>query len=117
TGERVYQRLGAIEAGEGRRVVVERLVGEPRGEAPRERPRREAPSGDDRPRRPARAVRDAGSNHRAPDDSRPPRREFRSDGRPRAGPPGGNGGFKGGPRGGPSGGKGGSKGGPHGKRP
>jgi 23S rRNA pseudouridine2605 synthase len=56
SGQRRHERVGAI-ASEGRRVVVERLVSEPKpdGERPRRRARddgpRQAPSGDDRPRR------------------------------------------------------------------
>ncbi|WP_162559273.1 pseudouridine synthase [Microvirga sp. 17 mud 1-3] len=46
--ERPRQRVGAIESGEGRKVVVERLVGETRDEAPardEERTRRPGPRG------------------------------------------------------------------------
>jgi 23S rRNA pseudouridine2605 synthase len=56
SGERKHERVGAI-ASEGGRVVVERLVSEPKpeGERPARRPRqdgsRPAPRGDDRPRR------------------------------------------------------------------
>jgi 23S rRNA pseudouridine2605 synthase len=49
SGERPRERVGAIAAGE-RKVVVERLVSEPKAERD-ERPKR-APGGDDRPRRP-----------------------------------------------------------------
>ncbi|HEX8166394.1 MAG TPA: pseudouridine synthase, partial [Beijerinckiaceae bacterium] len=56
SAERPRERVGAIRAGEGRKVLVERLVGEPRPErderAPRRDDRRPAPGGDDRPRRP-----------------------------------------------------------------
>ena len=59
SAERPRERVGAIEAGEGRKVVVERLVSEPRPErerpartpSGRDAPRRPAPSGEDRPRR------------------------------------------------------------------
>jgi 23S rRNA pseudouridine2605 synthase len=44
SGERPRQRVGSIQSGEGRKVMVERLVSEPREDRP-------APSGDDRPRR------------------------------------------------------------------
>jgi 23S rRNA pseudouridine2605 synthase len=84
SGARQHERVGAIKAGEGRKVLVERLVSEtkpdaerparkPRGEAPRR-----APSGDDRPRRrddrdswerPRRATRDEGG--RRDKDERP----------------------------------------------
>jgi 23S rRNA pseudouridine2605 synthase len=58
--ERPRERLGSVTAGVGRNVVVERLVSAPRADArsnagPRpdaRKPRREAPRGDDRPRRP-----------------------------------------------------------------
>ncbi|QFU15725.1 pseudouridine synthase [Microvirga thermotolerans] len=54
SAERQRQRVGAIATGEGRKVVVERLVSEPREEPPA-RPRksfgRPAPGGEDRPRR------------------------------------------------------------------
>jgi 23S rRNA pseudouridine2605 synthase len=49
SGERPRERVGAIASGE-RKVVVERLVSEPKPK-PAERPKR-APGGDDRPRRP-----------------------------------------------------------------
>ena len=59
SAERPRERVGAIEAGEGRKVVVERLVSEPRPErerparrpSGRDAPRRAAPGGEDRPRR------------------------------------------------------------------
>jgi 23S rRNA pseudouridine2605 synthase len=57
SGERKHERVGAIDAGQGRKVVVERLVSDPvpEGERPARRPRqdgpRPAPRGDDRPRR------------------------------------------------------------------
>ena len=58
--ERPRERVGSVAAGEGRNVVVERLVSAPRADgrsAEGRRPdarklRREAPRGDDRPRRP-----------------------------------------------------------------
>jgi 23S rRNA pseudouridine2605 synthase len=74
SAERLHQRVGTIQA-EGRKVVVERLVSEPRTEEPRppRKPRRDAdrpaPGGEDRPRR----HRDHGG------DERPPRRS-RDDG-------------------------------------
>ena len=70
-GERPRERVGAIKAPEGRKVLVERLVSQPRpeGERPprhrRDAPR-PAPGGDDRPRRP-KPPRDSGD--------RPPRRD------------------------------------------
>lgn len=93
SGERQHERVGAITAGEGRKVVVERLVSERKDETPRARPRREAPSGDERPRR-NRPERDFGERAPRParadrpgrdrtDGERPPRRDF-SDGPPRA---------------------------------
>ena len=70
-GERPRERVGAIKAPEGRKVLVERLVSQPRPEGerpPRHRrdARRPAPGGDDRPRRP-KPPRDSGD--------RPPRRD------------------------------------------
>jgi 23S rRNA pseudouridine2605 synthase len=136
SAERPRQRVGAIASGEGRKVVVERLVSEPRDEAPARRPRRDAdrpaPRGDDRPRRHGS---DRPSGARPEGDERPRKgrpgggrpsgdrpggdRPFRSrDGdrpfrsaedRPRRGPPRGEGPARGGPRGG-----GGFKGGPGG---
>ncbi|HEX2510811.1 MAG TPA: pseudouridine synthase [Microvirga sp.] len=50
--ERPRERVGAIKGTEGRKVVVERLVTQPREEErPARRPRPAAPGGDDRPRR------------------------------------------------------------------
>jgi 23S rRNA pseudouridine2605 synthase len=63
---RPHERVGAIRSGEGRKVVVERLVSEPRDERP-------APSGDDRPRRRSAAPPQRGES-RGPRDDRPPRR-------------------------------------------
>ncbi|MGO4572978.1 pseudouridine synthase [Microvirga sp. 2TAF3] len=82
SGERQRQRVGAIESGEGRKVVVERLVSEPRDEAPARRPRRDdvrsAPGGEDRPRRrmdrdeaPPRREREGGFARPRRDDERP----------------------------------------------
>ncbi|MBF9234916.1 pseudouridine synthase [Microvirga alba] len=55
TGQRAHQRVGAIESSEGRKVLVERLVSEPKEEAPARKPRRDAsrpaPGGEDRPHR------------------------------------------------------------------
>jgi 23S rRNA pseudouridine2605 synthase len=55
SAEREHERVGAITAGEGRKVLVERLVSTPAPE-PAETPRRAtakaAPGADDRPRRP-----------------------------------------------------------------
>jgi 23S rRNA pseudouridine2605 synthase len=64
-GARQHERVGVVQSGEGRKVLVERLVSEPkpederparrsRGDAPPRgdaRPRARAPGGDDRPRR------------------------------------------------------------------
>jgi 23S rRNA pseudouridine2605 synthase len=65
--ERPRQRAAAINS-DGRRVLVERLVSQPREEPAERRGRRPSPSGDDRPRRPRpsadRPVRDR-------DDARP----------------------------------------------
>ncbi|WP_210497333.1 pseudouridine synthase, partial [Microvirga antarctica] len=84
SGERPRERMSAIESGEGRKVMVERLVSAPREEAPAAEPRRvkvrgafgnRAPSGDDRPRR--RPERDESAPRRdfTSSDSRPPRRD------------------------------------------
>ena len=107
-GERPRERVGAIKAPEGRKVLVERLVSQPQpeGERPlrhrRDAPR-PAPGGDDRPRRPP-PPRELGD--------RPPRRDREGFGDrpprpPREGPgerPGG--GFRDGPRKGSGGFKG-----------
>ena len=79
-GERPRERVGAIKAPEGRKVLVERLVSQPRpeGERPlrhRRDARRPAPGGDDRPRRPQ-PPRDFGD--------RPPRRDREGFRRPSA---------------------------------
>jgi 23S rRNA pseudouridine2605 synthase len=65
SGERQRERVGAIASGEGRKVVVERLVRQPEEEAPAPRKARGAPAprGEDRPRR------------RDDRDGAPPRRE------------------------------------------
>ncbi|MFC4170610.1 pseudouridine synthase [Microvirga sp. GCM10011540] len=85
SGERQRQRVGAISSGEGRKVVVERLVSEPKEEAPARKPRREAdrfaPRADDRPRRSAadredrapRGSREGGFGRPRRDDDRPRR--------------------------------------------
>ena len=90
SGARQHERVGAIAAGAGRKVVVERLVSEtkPDGERPARKPRgeapRRAPSGDDRPRR--RDDRDASERPASRDPRRgtatgqgraPARRRFR----------------------------------------
>jgi 23S rRNA pseudouridine2605 synthase len=139
SAERPRQRVGAIASPEGRKVVVERLVSQPREEErPARRPRgegRPAPAGDDRPRRrgpapddrrEARGPREDRAPRTRGRDERPPRREggdrpFRSrdgdrperggEARPRRGPPRGDAPPRGGPRGGF---KGGGKGGPRG---
>ena len=88
SGARQHERVGAIAAGDGRKVVVERLVSEtkPDGERPARKPRgeapRRAPSGDDRPRR--RDDRDAvRSGRRRATRDEGPRRD--RDERPRGG--------------------------------
>ena len=43
SGERKHERVGAIRAGKGRKVVVERLVSEPKPERPARLPRDETP--------------------------------------------------------------------------
>ncbi|HEV2558949.1 MAG TPA: pseudouridine synthase [Microvirga sp.] len=136
--ERPRERVGAIAGAEGRKVVVERLVSQPRDEEerPSRRPRGEgrpqgdredrvrrgpAPGGrrparDDRSEREDRAPRGRSAGPGRRDDDRPFRgRDGERPGRPgedrpRRGPPGrgGFGGAKGGPRGGA---KGGTKGG------
>jgi len=137
TAERPRQRVGAI-AAEGRKVLVERLVSEPREEpreARRERPARpgrrpDAPAGDDRPHRRAgpagaRPYRSSGDERRSDrgprSESGPPRRPrpegerpFRGrsgDEAPRRGPPRGG---EDGPRRGPPRGAGRSGGPPRG---
>jgi 23S rRNA pseudouridine2605 synthase len=87
SAERPRQRVGAIASG-ARKVVVERLVSEPREEAPERRPRREAERGErapqgrreggfDRPRRdddrPRRAAGDKPFRARSEGDERPRR--------------------------------------------
>jgi 23S rRNA pseudouridine2605 synthase len=122
--ERPRQRVGAISSGEGRKVVVERLVSDRPDERPVRKPRREgpprpAPGAEDRPRRP-RPAGDRPFRPRRDDDERTQRGPARGDGPSRRGArtgPGGGGfkggGFKGGP-GGSRGGPGGSRGGPKG---
>ena len=83
SGARQHERVGAIAAGAGRKVVVERLVSEtkPDGERParkRGATRRGGPSGDDRPRRRATAILPSGPAARP---ARGPRRD--KDERPR----------------------------------
>jgi 23S rRNA pseudouridine2605 synthase len=93
--ERPRERVGSVAAGEGRNVVVERLVSAPPADAPRgpgkasdaRGPRREAPRGDDRPRRP-RAERDGSErrfdrrdDRRGRPDRRGPREEEGAGGR------------------------------------
>ncbi|GEO14570.1 pseudouridine synthase [Microvirga aerophila] len=83
SAERPRQRAASIESSEGRKVRVERLVSEPRDEAPARRPRRDAarpaPRAEDRPRRqdrderPARGGRDGGFDRPRRDDDRPRR--------------------------------------------
>jgi 23S rRNA pseudouridine2605 synthase len=79
TGARARERVGAISSGEGRKVVVERLVRQPQEEeAPAPRKGRGAASGEDRPRRddrdaaPARRGRE-GAARPSRDDERPRR--------------------------------------------
>ncbi|NIX76634.1 pseudouridine synthase [Microvirga terricola] len=76
-GARPHQRVGAIASSEGRKVLVERVVSEPKDEAPVRKPRRGAPAGEDRPRRhaerPARAPREGGFERPRRDDDRPRR--------------------------------------------
>jgi 23S rRNA pseudouridine2605 synthase len=145
SGARQHERVGAIRAGEGRKVVVERLVSEakPEGERPARRPRKDGPprppSGDDRPRRreggsdrSSYRQRDEGSRPGRDQDERRPGGGFRRDGErpfrggtrqddPRRGPSGGFGkGPKGpgraGPRGAGSKGTGARGSGPKGPR-
>ena len=86
--ERPRERVGAIQSGEGRKVVVERLVSEPREERPArsgdERPRRRpgasSSSGD---RREAREPRENRSERPRRDDDRPFRARPGADERPR----------------------------------
>jgi 23S rRNA pseudouridine2605 synthase len=115
SAERPRERVGAIEAGEGRKVVVERLKSQPREEErPPRRPRRDAPRDEESPRRarapqgrggserPFRSRNDEGERPRRPrtegerpfrgrgDDERPrrgPPRDRTGDERPRRGPP------------------------------
>jgi 23S rRNA pseudouridine2605 synthase len=140
TGERPRQRVGAIQAGAGRKVVVERLVSEapPENARPPRKPHRDRDAGrgfagaEDRPRRgppagerPFRGRRDEGERPRRPrpegdrpfrsrDDDRPARSRAGDEERPRRGPPRGDApGRRGPPGGGFKGGpRGGSKGGP-----
>jgi 23S rRNA pseudouridine2605 synthase len=92
SAERPRERVGAIASSEGRKVMVERLVRQPREEAPEPRSGRGAAArGEERPRRrddrdgaPPRRDRDGGFGSRPPrrDDERPRRpagdRPFRS---------------------------------------
>jgi 23S rRNA pseudouridine2605 synthase len=83
SAERPRQRAASIESSEGRKVRVERLVSEPRDEAPARRPRRDAARpaarADDRPRRqdrderPAKGGREGGFERPRRDDDRPRR--------------------------------------------
>lgn len=80
SGERKRERVGAIASGEGRKVLVERLVRQPREEeAPAPRRGRGAAGGEDRPRRgerdgaPARRGREAGAGR--PTGAGRPRRD------------------------------------------
>ena len=80
SAERPRERVAAIETGEGRKVRVERLVSQPKDEAPERKPRRDtfraAPAGDDRPRRrPDRDDKAAPRRDREGSFSRPPRRD------------------------------------------
>ena len=97
SGERKHERVGAIADPEGRKVVVERLVSEPKQEEERparrarsDSPRR-APSGDDRPRR--RESRDF-SDRQGGFSDRPPRKPRDMDSRPRRGGDDRPGGFR-----------------------
>lgn len=80
SAERPRQRVGAISSGEGRKVVVERLVSEPREEAPPRSDRRAAPGAEDRPRRrhdrdeAPRGAREGGFSRPRRDDEDRPRR-------------------------------------------
>ncbi|WP_243372920.1 pseudouridine synthase [Microvirga solisilvae] len=82
SAERPRERVGAISSGEGRKVVVERLVRQPQEEqAPAPRKGRGAGRDDDRPRRrddrdaaPARRGRDFGAGRPRRDDDERPRR-------------------------------------------
>jgi 23S rRNA pseudouridine2605 synthase len=79
SGERQRERVGAISSGEGRKVVVERLVRQPQEEeAPAPRRGRGAAGGEDRPRR--RDDRDAAPVRREREGEPRPRRD---DERPR----------------------------------
>lgn len=82
SGERPRERVGAISSGEGRKVLVERLVRQPREEeAPAPRRGRGDFGGEGRPRRggrdeaPARRGRDAGAGRTRRDEGERPRRE------------------------------------------
>jgi 23S rRNA pseudouridine2605 synthase len=81
SAERQRERVGAISSGEGRKVVVERLVRQPQEEeAPAPRRGHGAASGEDRPRRrddrdaaPPRRGREGGERPARRDDERPRR--------------------------------------------
>ncbi|MGO4704764.1 pseudouridine synthase [Microvirga sp. 2MCAF38] len=84
TAERKRERVGAIES-EGRKVMVERLVSQPKDEAPARSERRSgrpSPSGEDRPRRPAgdRPFRSRGNEERPRKPRAEGDRPFRSRG-------------------------------------
>ncbi len=86
---RERQRVGAIQS-EGRKVLVERIVSDPKDEPAPRREGRRAPAADDRPRRPRPPAERsfAGPMPGRRDDSRPsrPRRDDGGPSRPRGGP-------------------------------
>jgi 23S rRNA pseudouridine2605 synthase len=110
SGARQHERVGAIAGAEGRKVLVERLVSEPK-------PQREGPPPRSRDERPRRAERDFDERRQRFDDGprKPRKAAWRSDEGPRRGGPKGSGPRKSGPP--TSGARGSGSGGPGPKGP